>query len=326
MKDLKSILTQVGDIFATEPFLGQPEGLYQPIAYTMGLGGKRLRPTLLLAASHLFGGDMSRLRNATIAIELFHNFTLLHDDLMDQSPLRRGQPTVYRKWNPNVAILSGDAMCALAWRYMLRYDQNRKDQALECFNETTIGVYEGQQLDMEFEQRNDVIIAEYMTMIRQKTAVLLAGALKIGALSTTAADEEIARLYDFGIHLGLAFQLQDDLLDTYGDTAVLGKQTAQDIADNKKNYLYLRALSEADAAQRDQLLALFATKPQGSEAAEKIERVLAIYNTLGLSAKTNEAIAAEFDEAARCLDAIGVPQPAKLPLMQLTEALFGRKK
>ena len=325
MKDLKYYLKEVEEIFAKEVFVAEPKELYEPIEYTLRLGGKRIRPTLLLAADALFGGNIDEAKGAALGIETFHNFTLLHDDLMDRSPLRRGQPTVYCKWNENTAILSGDTMYALAWRYFLRQPSPRLHAILQCFNETGIEVCEGQQKDMNFERSSEVSIDDYMDMIRQKTAVLLAGALKIGALYAGAPDTEVEKLYSFGIHLGLAFQLQDDLLDGYGDTAVFGKKTGQDIRDNKKTYLPLRAMQLCNAAQQNELQRLFATKDNMDEE-EKVRRVMALYDEVGLKGEVEKAIADEFQKAARTLDDIQADEPLKLPLRELMDTLNGRKK
>ncbi len=325
MKDLKYYLKEVEGIFESEVFLAEPRELYEPIDYTLRLGGKRIRPTLLLAADALFGGNTDEARGAALGIETFHNFTLLHDDLMDRSPLRRGQPTVYCKWDENTAILSGDTMYALAWRYFLRQPSPRLQEILRCFNETAIEVCEGQQKDMNFERRTHVNIDEYMDMIRQKTAVLLAGALKIGALYAGAPDAEVEKLYRFGIHLGLAFQLQDDLLDGYGDTAVFGKKTGQDIRDNKKTYLPLRAMQLCNEAQRAELQSLFADKDNMDEE-EKVRRVMALYDQVGLKGEVEKAIAGEFLLAEKTLDDIRADETLKLPLRELMETLNGRKK
>jgi geranylgeranyl diphosphate synthase type II len=324
MKDLKYYLGQVEEIFSSEQFIAEPRELYEPIDYTLRLGGKRIRPTLLLAANAMFGGEMSMAWDAALGIETFHNFTLLHDDLMDRSPLRRGKPTVYTKWGDNTAILSGDTMFALAWRYFLRQPSPRLQKILQCFNETAIEVCEGQQKDMNFERRGDVTIAEYMDMIRQKTAVLLAGALKIGALYAGAPEEDLRKLYDFGLHLGLAFQLQDDLLDGYGDTAVFGKKTGQDIRDNKKTFLPLTAETLCNDAQRDELQKLFSGTETDEE--EKVRRVMAIYDAVALRSKVEEAIDQEFNIAVTCLDSIRTDEILKLPLRELMETLKGRKK
>lgn len=327
MNDLKYYLAQVEYIFANEQFIAEPRELYEPIDYTLRLGGKRIRPTLLLAANALFSGDVLKAHDAALGIETFHNFTLLHDDLMDRSPLRRGKPTVYTKWGDNAAILSGDTMFALAWRYFLRQPTPHLQEILQCFNETAIEVCEGQQKDMNFENLalGDVSINDYMDMIRQKTAVLLAGALKIGALYTSAPAAEVDRLYAFGIHLGLAFQLQDDLLDGYGDTAVFGKKTGQDIRDNKKSFLPLLALTIANPDQRNELSSLFSAKDNLDEE-KKVHRVMALYDALDLRTAIEKSIAEEFASAKQCLDNITADENLKTPLRELMATLNGRKK
>ena len=327
MYTLKNYLAQVERIFDEEQFIFEPHELYDPIDYTLRLGGKRIRPTLLLAANALFGGKVEQVRDAALGIETFHNFTLLHDDLMDRSPLRRGQPTVYTKWDENTAILSGDTMFALAWRYFLRQPSPRLQEILQCFNETAIEVCEGQQKDMNFETMDldQVTIADYLDMIRQKTAVLLAGALKIGALYADAPAKETERLYAFGIHLGLAFQLQDDLLDGYGDTAVFGKKTGQDIRDNKKTFLPLLAVTRGTSEQADELRTLFAAKSALDEE-EKVRRVMALYEAMGLRKAVEEAIVKEFGIAKQQLDDIQADEDLKTPLRELMDTLLERKK
>lgn len=327
MNSIKYYLTRVSEIFDQETFLAEPRELYEPIDYTLRLGGKRIRPTLLLAANALFGGREEEARNAALGIETFHNFTLLHDDLMDRSPLRRGQPTVFCKWDENTAILSGDTMFALAWRYFLRQPTPHLQEILQCFNETAIEVCEGQQKDMNFESctLDKVSLDDYLDMIRQKTAVLLAAALKIGALYAGAPSGEVDKLWQFGIHLGLAFQLQDDLLDGYGDTAVFGKKTGQDIRDNKKTFLPLTALALCSPEQKNELASLFA--PQNSlDEEEKVRRVMNLYNTVDLRPKIEKAIADEFAKASRQLDDIQAPEDLKTPLREMLESLNGRKK
>ncbi len=321
---MQTLLNKVQEIFSQEEFIRQPKELYEPIDYTLRLGGKRIRPVMLLAANQMFGGNIAQVYNAAIGIETFHNFTLLHDDLMDKSPLRRGKPTVYCKWDENTAILSGDTMFAMAWQYFLKQPHARLQEILQCFNQTAIEVCEGQQYDMNFESRNDISIEDYMMMIRLKTAVLLAGALKIGALYANAPLEDIDNLYSFGIHLGLAFQLQDDLLDGYGDVAVFGKQTGQDIRDNKKTYLYLRALQLATPDQQKELRKHFASTPENSDA--KVAAVLGIYQSIGLRSHIEEAIQKEFALAQENLQKVNVAEEKKQPLRQLMEALLGRKK
>ena len=325
MYHLNYYLEQVAQLFADEQFVAEPVELYEPIDYTLRLGGKRIRPTLLMAANAMFGGSDDTVRGAALGIETFHNFTLLHDDLMDRSPLRRGQPTVYRKWDENTAILSGDTMYALAWRYFLRQPSPRLQEILNCFNETAIEVCEGQQYDMNFERRSDVGIDDYMMMIRKKTAVLLAGALKIGALYAGAPDSEVQKIYDFGIHMGLAFQLQDDLLDGYGDVAVFGKQTGQDIRDNKKTYLPLRAMEMANKDQQKLLAALFSSKETDDEE-KKVKQVMALYDEIGLRDEVKRAIDDEFKKSIRTLDSIQVDEERKTALREMLSTLDGRKK
>lgn len=325
MYHLNYYLEQVAQLFADEQFVAEPVELYEPIDYTLRLGGKRIRPTLLMAANAMFGGSDDTVRGAALGIETFHNFTLLHDDLMDRSPLRRGQPTVYRKWDENTAILSGDTMYALAWRYFLRQPSPRLQEILNCFNETAIEVCEGQQYDMNFERRSDVGIDDYMMMIRKKTAVLLAGALKIGALYAGAPDSEVQKIYDFGIHMGLAFQLQDDLLDGYGDVAVFGKQTGQDIRDNKKTYLPLRAMEMANKDQQKLLAALFSSKEADDEE-KKVKQVMALYDEIGLRDEVKRAIDDEFKKSIWTFDSIQVDEERKTALREMLSTLDGRKK
>lgn len=321
---MKTLLNVVKELFEKEQFIASPTELYEPIEYTLRLGGKRIRPVMLLASNQMFGGNIEEVKGAAIGIETFHNFTLLHDDLMDKSPLRRGKPTVYCKWDENTAILSGDTMFALSWRYFLKQPHAKLQQILNCFNETAIEVCEGQQYDMNFERQENTSISDYMMMIRLKTAVLLAGALKIGALYANAPDADVQNLYDFGIHLGLAFQLQDDLLDAYGDVAVFGKMTGQDIRDNKKTYLILKALEKGNAEQQKELRALFTSIPEDSET--KVARVLEIYSELGIREEVEIAVQEEFSKAQQHLENIAVREEQKRPLREMMEMLLGRKK
>lgn len=321
---MQRLLDTVNRIFDQEQFVHEPKELYEPIEYTLRLGGKRIRPVMLLAANQMFGGDLEQVRYAAIGIEIFHNFTLLHDDLMDKSPLRRGKPTVYCRWDENTAILSGDTMYALAWRYFLRQPHPKLQEILNCFNITGIEVCEGQQYDMNFERQNDTTIANYLMMIRLKTAVLLAGALKIGALYAGAESEDIGHLYEFGIHLGMAFQLQDDLLDSYGEVSVLGKPTGQDIRDNKKTYLILKALELANPEQGKELRQLFSTAPDDDDL--KVARVQEIYAQIGIRQHVEQAIKEEFGIAQKHLDSVRVEKAQKQPLEELTTVLLHRKK
>lgn len=324
MNTFKELLTKVKDLFEKENFVFEPRGLYDPIDYTLSLGGKRIRPVLLMAANEMFGGKAEEVAHAALGIETFHNFTLLHDDLMDRSPIRRGMPTVFRKWNDNTAILSGDTMFALAWRYFLRQPHSNLQTILNTFNETAIEVCEGQQFDMDFETRSDVTISEYIEMIRLKTAVLLAGALKIGALYADAPAADIEHLYQFGIHAGLAFQLQDDWLDSFGDTATFGKQTGTDIKDNKKTYLFLKALEQSNPEQHNQLTLLFSNNPEDADT--KVKEVLSIYEKLNIRTLTEKAIEEEFHLAEEALKAIQLPEERKSTLYEISRSLLGRDK
>jgi len=323
MLSTKEIQNTVKQLFDSENFISDPAELYEPIQYTLALGGKRLRPTLLLAACDMFGGDVGKASAAAVGIEVFHNFTLLHDDLMDKSPLRRGKETVYRRWNENIAILSGDTMFALAYRYFLRQWHPNMEAILKTFTETAIGVCDGQQYDMNFETQADVSIADYMKMIELKTAILLAGAMKIGALYANAPEKDIELLYNAGISMGLAFQLQDDLLDAYGDVSVFGKQTGTDIKDNKKTYLYLSALKEADKSQKETLQRLFKTTPENPD--EKIRTVIGIYDSLNIKALVEKDIETYFEQSLRYLDGINLGNDRKETMKQIINQLLGRK-
>ena len=319
----KEIQDTVKRLFDSESFINDPAELYEPIQYTLDLGGKRLRPILLLAACDMFGGDIGKASSAAVGIEVFHNFTLLHDDLMDRSPLRRGKETVYRRWNENIAILSGDTMFAMAYRYFLKNWHLNMEAILKTFTETAIGVCDGQQYDMNFETQDVVSIAEYMKMIELKTAILLAGAMKIGALYANAPENDIELLYKAGINMGLAFQLQDDLLDAYGDVAVFGKQTGTDIKDNKKTYLYLTALKEADNSQKETLQRLFKTTPENPD--EKIHTVIGIYDSLNIKALVEKDIEKYFDQSLMCLEKINLGDDSKETMKQIINQLLGRK-
>ena len=302
----------------------QPELLYAPIVYSLEEGGKRIRPVALLMACNLFRDEIDCAKPAALAVEVFHNFTLLHDDIMDRSDTRRGKPAVHTRWNDNVAILSGDAMMIYAYKLLCGCDRRVLPQLLETFNETAIGVCEGQQYDMDFESRDDVTVDRYLEMIRLKTGVLLAGALKLGAICAEAQPWQAELLYNFGINVGLAFQLQDDLLDTYGDAAVFGKPIGGDILAGKKTFLLTTALKTADAATRGELLARL--HDGGMSAAEKIETVRGIYDRLGVRKITEKAIADYFRNADRILNSLEVGIERIVPLQELGETLLNRKK
>ena len=316
---------ELADIVQNEiKYPQQPELLYAPIVYSLEEGGKRIRPVALLMACNLFRDEIDCAKPAALAVEVFHNFTLLHDDIMDRSDTRRGKPAVHTSWNDNVAILSGDAMLIYAYKLLCGCDRRVLPQLLETFNETAIGVCEGQQYDMDFESRDDVTVDRYLEMIRLKTGVLLAGALKLGAICAEAQPWQAELLYNFGINVGLAFQLQDDLFDTYGDAAVFGKPIGGDILAGKKTFLLTTALKTADAATRGELLARL--HDGGMSAAEKIETVRGIYDRLGVRKITEKAIADYFRNADRILNSLEVGIERIVPLQELSETLLNRKK
>ena len=273
----------------------EPQGLYEPIGYTLAAGGKRVRPQLALLATKLFGGNEEDVLPAALALEVFHNFTLLHDDVMDKAQVRRGRPTVHVRWNANTAILSGDQMMIEAYKLLSQVPENKLATTLRLFNQMATEICEGQQYDVDFESRTDVTISEYMEMIRLKTSVLLATALRIGAYIAGATDEQQEQIYNYGIHLGLAFQIQDDMLDCYGDQATFGKAIGGDIAENKKTYLWLTAAQKGaidELAMREESMT------------QRFERILAIYDRLGVKAAAQEAIRLQTNQAINCLDAL----------------------
>ena len=286
-----------------------PTGLYAPIDYVLAAGGKRVRPVLTLMACNLFGDDVGSALMPAIALEVFHNFTLLHDDMMDRADVRRNRPTVHKRWNENTAILSGDAMMILAYRYMCRAQPEMIPALLDTFTRTALEVCEGQQYDMDFEQRADVSIDEYLHMIRLKTAVLLAACLKIGAICGGADAENSESLYRFGISLGLTFQIQDDWLDVYADPDVFGKAIGGDIISGKKTYLLLMAFEKADSKTRNELHELL--NHQSISADEKISRVKAIYDRLGVSISAREAMDRYCQQAMQHLREVILPNETR---------------
>ncbi len=302
----------------------EPSTLYAPIRYTLAAGGKRVRPLLVLGGFSLFADDLRGAMPAALAIEVFHNFTLLHDDLMDRSALRRGRPTVQVQWNDNAAILSGDAMLIHAYELIARSNAEKLPLILPVLNRVFAGVCEGQQYDMDFEGRTDVTADEYLHMIGLKTAVLMAGALQAGALLGGADAQEASRLYQAGMHLGTAFQLQDDLLDTYGDTTVWGKNPGDDIADNKKTYLLIEALELAEPSDKARLLELIADKPADRQA--KIAAVKEIYARTGVKELTEALVDEYFAKAGALIDAVEVSESRKSLLREVAKTLVGRKK
>ncbi|MCI9284292.1 MAG: polyprenyl synthetase family protein [Muribaculaceae bacterium] len=297
-----------------------PAGLYDPITYTLDGGGKRLRPVLTLAACDAFGKAPSTAIHQAVAIEMFHNFTLLHDDVMDNADVRRGRPTVHRKWNSETAILSGDAMLTTSTMLLAIKCGEKLGQALELFNGTAMNIYEGQQLDMDFEARQDVTVEEYMEMIRLKTSVLLGCACGMGALMADAPFETQVKFFEYGVNLGLAFQLQDDYLDTYGNPETFGKAIGGDILNDKKTWLLIMAMNEDTTGEVRSLLGE-TTDPQG-----KIAAVRSVYDRLGLPERIHELISAYIDSAIKCLDYLELQPEARVFFMDLALASATRDK
>ncbi len=323
METIKQLQQDFADFLAKTNFNGQPKELYEPIAYTILQSGKRLRPMLCLLANEMFGGDEQQALWPALALETFHNFTLIHDDIMDKAPMRRGMPTVYQKWNADIAILSGDAMLAKAFQFALK--PKKGAELAQQLGKVAIEICEGQQMDLNFETLGDVTIDEYLEMIRLKTAVLLATALQMGATVGDATTTDIQHLYDFGINMGMSFQLQDDILDLYSDVEVFGKRHGGDIAENKKTYLYLKALELASEKDRKRLAHLFTLRIDHDEE-EKIEEVQAIYDRLHVKEAVEQVIAEYDQKALAALKAVSLPEEKKTHLRNYAELLSGRKK
>ncbi|WP_269221587.1 polyprenyl synthetase family protein [Flavobacterium sp. IMCC34518] len=301
----------------------EPKNLYEPIDYILQLGGKRMRPVLTLMTAEVFNVDYKEALPAAMAVEVFHNFSLVHDDIMDDAPLRRGSSTVHEKWDINTGILSGDAMLILAYQYFEQYEPSVFRDLAKLFSKTALEVCEGQQWDVDFETRKDVTIPEYLKMIEYKTAVLVAAAMKMGAIIANASEENATLIYNFGLHLGLAFQLQDDYLDAFGDPETFGKQVGGDIIENKKTYLYLKAIEFSDARQAQQLNDLFATHSEDNDS--KIKEVKSIFNQSGASAATQDAIKEYTFQAFETLDKMDIALSKKEMLRAFGENLMGRK-
>ncbi|AXT51549.1 polyprenyl synthetase family protein [Aquimarina sp. BL5] len=300
----------------------EPKNLYEPISYILNLGGKRLRPTLVLMTSEIFGGSYQKALDAALAIEVFHNFSLIHDDIMDDAPLRRGKETVHEKWDINTGILSGDAMLINAYQLFENYSGDTFKELAKLFTKTAIEVCEGQQYDIDFETRDDVTIPEYLKMIEYKTAVLVAAAMKMGAIVANASETCKCSIYDFGRLLGLAFQLQDDYLDAFGDPATFGKQVGGDIIENKKTFLYLKAMEDADSSVKKQLEGLFSLNPENPS--EKIQTVKGIFETTGAKEKTRLEIEKYTNKAFKVLDNLSISEDKKKVLQAFGEQLMNR--
>lgn len=324
--DKRLMKPNIEELFAKILEKRKPANLYQPILYTLSQGGKRLRPRLVLMATEAFDGDMEKAVYPAAAFEMLHNFTLIHDDIMDDAPIRRGKPTVYKQWNGNIAILSGDALANMALIEMLDTPMEPENvvKLTKLFAQTSVEICEGQQYDLDFETCDHVSIDDYIYMIRFKTAVLLAACLKAGAMISNAPEEAQESIYQFGISIGLAFQLKDDLLDVYGDKAVFGKKIGGDIRENKKTYLYLRALEDADEFSRNELLRLFSSTDFDEE--EKFQAVSAIFNKLKIKEKTENKIEELVQRAFIELDKIQIPDSKKKIFKDLAVELSRRIK
>lgn len=325
MYTIDEIQKKINDYIDNQKFEGEPEELYAPIEYILRQGGKRLRPTLCLLACDLFGGNMEDCMVPAVAAEIFHNFTLVHDDIMDQAPLRRGMETIYKKWGSDVAILSGDTMLIKAFQYVLNTNNKYRYEVFAELCKVALEVCEGQQLDLNFETRDDVTLEEYLEMIRLKTAVLLGSVLKIGAIVAGADEESQKIIYDFGVDIGMAFQLQDDVLDCYADVDVFGKMVGGDISDNKKTYLYLYALDMANDEDEQALLKLF-KMPKGRDE-EKIKKVLEIYDKYAVKHEVMAEIEEMFNVAIMDLiTKLDVDPGRKDVLLDYAKYLYNRNK
>lgn len=320
---IKELQQQVEQKIASIQWIQEPKGLYDPIDYVLSLGGKRIRPVLTLLACKLFSGDEKPALSAALAIEVFHNFTLLHDDVMDRADTRRGKPTVHKKWNDNTAILSGDAMLIKAYQLLQKVSSDKLPQLLQLFSQTAIEVCEGQQYDVDFENSLDVTLAQYVEMIRLKTAVLLASALKMGALIGGATEQDADALYSYGINLGLAFQLRDDYLDSFGDAAVFGKKIGGDICCNKKTFLMITALQLAGEEDKKDLLRWMRCNDV-SCFEQKVEAVLSIYKKLQIDTRCEEAIHNYFTKSVESLNNIQLSENKKDILVKFANDLMGR--
>jgi geranylgeranyl diphosphate synthase type II len=319
MKSFQEYLDIVNQAIASIPYPAAPAQLYEPISYHMALGGKRVRPVLTLMACDAMGGDMSQALDGAVGLEMFHNFTLLHDDVMDNADVRRGKPTVHRRWNDNTAILSGDTMLTIATQYISR---TANWQVMDLFNKTAIEIYEGQQWDMDYEDRNDVTVDEYINMIRLKTSVLLGCALKMGALIADADVEDADRLYEAGVNMGLAFQLRDDVLDVWGDPATFGKEIGGDIMNNKKTFLLINAMQLAQGNDADELRQWL--NDSNATRDDKVTGVTALYERLGVRQLAEDAIARYNHLAIEAFNQVKMSDEDKQAFIALANRLAGR--
>lgn len=313
----------IADFLKSEVFEKEPRNLYEPISYILGLGGKRIRPVLTLMSAEIFEASYKQALPAALAVEVFHNFSLIHDDIMDDAPLRRGNETVHEKWNINTGILSGDAMLIKAYQYFEQYEPEVFRDLARLFSKTALEVCEGQQWDIDFAERDDVTLEEYLKMIQYKTAVLLGAAMKMGAIIAATSKRNADLIYDFGVNLGIAFQLQDDYLDAFGDPKTFGKQVGGDIIENKKTILYLKAMEFAAPSQREQLLHLYSIQP--GDHTDKIASVKQLFVETGAAKATTDAIHSYTLEAFSKLEDLAVEAEKKMQLRDFGEQLMGRK-
>lgn len=318
----EEVLSIVNEAIQSLPFNRQPTSLYEPVRYVLSIGGKRMRPVLMLLAYNLFKDNPQSILNQACALETYHNYTLLHDDLMDNADLRRGHETVHKRWNANTAILSGDSMLVLAFQQMAQCPEDKLKAVLDLFTETALEIGEGQQYDMDFEHRMDVREDEYIEMIRLKTSVLLACALKMGALLADASADDANLLYTFGEQIGLAFQLQDDFLDVYGDTKVFGKAIGGDIVSNKKTFMLINAFLKANEQQRAELHRWVEATEFDEQ--EKIAAVTRLYNEIGIDTLAQERIDHYFKQGLACLEAVKIDAERKEQLTAYVYKLMKR--
>lgn len=324
MKTPESLLESINNYIDSLDYSKEPKGLYEPISYVLSLGGKRIRPLLMLMSANLWKEDVEDLLPAAVGLEVYHNFTLLHDDLMDKADRRRGMLTVHKKWNDNTAILSGDAMLILAYHYFMHVCCEQKEAMINTFSKAALEVCEGQQLDMDFETLSNVTEAEYLRMIRLKTSVLLAAALRIGAEYGEAGEENARLMYDFGINIGLAFQLQDDYLDVYGNPETFGKKIGGDILCNKKTWMLIKCLELADESSKLQLRGWLNRIDFLAE--EKIAAVTGIYNAVRVGDLAQEKIEEYYQKGIECLNQVAVPDDRKEGLRLLAEKMLKRNR
>ncbi|MEG0499825.1 MAG: polyprenyl synthetase family protein [Rikenellaceae bacterium] len=324
MYNTEELLKITEDAIGSLPLGSEPQRLYEPIRYTMQAGGKRVRPLMLLLAANIFSDEIKPFMPAAIGVEIFHNFTLLHDDIMDNSPTRRGRDTVHRKWNNNVAILSGDAMLIYAYKLILQTQSQHLFRAMTSFNKLSLELCEGQQYDMDFEQREIVTIDEYLNMIRLKTSVLIAGAMEMGAILGGASEEDSRRVYEFGLNIGAAFQIQDDILDLYATSDSFGKPIGGDIKEGKKSYIFLLCYKMASDADRKVLLDILHDRALSDD--HKISTIRAIYDRYHVKEAATLDAENYFNRGIACLEMIGVDDVRKVEMIRYSQSLIRRIK